>query len=146
VSSSPEFKRENLCVLLDSNFLLVPILFGVDIFEEIPKMVDRKVKFTLLTPVYEEMERLAKEGRPKVRREMASALELCKGKCQIMEFKALGGEAVDGLVIRAAEEFGCPVATNDTALRRRLRKRGIPVIYLRQRSRLKIDGWIPNLN
>jgi len=146
VNSSPKFKKEDLCILLDSNFLLVPILFGVDIFEEIPKIVERPVKFILLKPVHDEMERLAKEGRPKLKREMTSVLEFCRGKCQVMEFEALSGEAVDELVIRAAENLGCPVATNDTSLRRRLRRRGIPVIYLRQRSRLKMDGWISNLN
>jgi len=144
--SPPPSKNRDLCVLLDSNFLLVPILFGVDIFEEIPKIVERRVRFILLKPVHEEMERLAKEGRPKVKREMISALKICRDRCQVTEFRALGEEAVDELVIRAAEEFGYPVATNDAALRRRLRERGIPVIYLRQRSRLKIEGWIPNLN
>ena len=142
MSSSPQSEDREICVLLDSNFLLVPILFRIDIFEEIPRIVERRVKFILLKPVHEEMKRLAKSGRPKVRREMSSALELSKGKCQIMEFKASNGEAVDELLMRAAEKLGCPVATNDTILRRTLKERGIPVIYLRQKSRLKIDGWI----
>jgi rRNA-processing protein FCF1 len=32
------------------------------------------------------------------------------------------------------------VATNDRALRRRLRAAGVPVIFLRQRSRLAVEG------
>jgi len=142
VSSSPLSEDRELCVLLDSNFLLVPILFRIDIFEEIPRIVERRVKFILLKPVHEEMERLAKRGRTKVRREMSSALEFSKGKCQIMEFKASNGESVDELLMRAAEELDYPVATNDTVLRRRLKERGVRVIYLRQKSRLKTEGWI----
>lgn len=139
-------KDRILCVLLDSNFLLVPILFGIDIFEEIPRIVERPVEFNLLKPVYEEMKRLVREGRPKVRREMSSALELCRGRCRIMEFEALSGETVDGLLVRVAEELCCLVATNDTTLKGKLRERGIPVIYLRQRSLLKIEGWVSDLN
>ncbi|RJS89045.1 30S processome protein Utp24 [Candidatus Bathyarchaeota archaeon] len=131
-------------MLLDSNFLLVPILFGVDIFEEIPKLLDRDVDFILLRPVYEEMRRLAIEGSPKVRKEASSALELSRGRCLVMDFEASGEEEVDDILLRAAEELRCPVATNDGALRRRLRERGVPVIYLRQKSLLKIDGWVPD--
>lgn len=146
MSPSPMSKDKTLCVLLDSNFLLVPILFGIDIFEEIPRIIERRVEFIFLKPVHEEMERLAREGRPKVRREMSSALELCKGRCQIMEFEPLSGETVDETLVRAAEKLRCPVATNDAALRRELRERGIPVIYLRQRSLLKMDGWVSDLH
>jgi len=131
-------------VLLDSNFLLVPILFGVDIFEEIPKLLDRDVDFILLRPVYEEMRRLAIEGSPKVRKEASSALDLSRGRCRVMDFEAQEGEDVDDLLLRVAEELRCLVATNDGALRRRLRERGVPVIYLRQKSLLKIDGWVPD--
>ena len=131
-------------MLLDSNFLLVPILFGVDIFEEIPKLLDRDVDFILLRPVYEEMRRLAIEGSPKVRKEASSALDLSRGRCRVMDFEAQEGEDVDDLLLRVAEELRCLVATNDGALRRRLRERGIPVIYLRQKSLLKIDGWVPD--
>lgn len=138
-------KVRTLCVLLDSNFFLVPILFGIDIFEEIPRIVERGVKFLLLRPVYEEMERLAREGKPKVRRAFSSALELCKGRCQIIEFEILDCEDIDQLLVRAAEELRCPVATNDSDLRRSLRSRNIPVIYLRQRAFLKIDGWVSDL-
>lgn len=142
MSSTPLSGDREICVLLDSNFLLVPILFRIDIFEEIPRIVERRVNFVLLRPVYEEVEQLAKEGRPKLKKDMSSALELCKSRCHIMDFRISSGETVDELLMRATGELGCPIATNDTALRRRLREKGTPVIYLRQKSHLKMDGWI----
>ncbi|NIU39058.1 hypothetical protein GWN65_03535, partial [Candidatus Bathyarchaeota archaeon] len=36
----------------------------------------------------------------------------------------------------------CPVATNDRELRKRLRNLGVPVIFLRQRHRLELEGAV----
>jgi rRNA-processing protein FCF1 len=123
---------------------LVPILFGVDIFEEIPKLIDRKIRLVLLKPVYEEMKRLSRESKLKVRKNLISALELCKGKCDIIDLDKQEGEDVDDVLIRTAEQLRCLVATNDSNLKQRLREKGIPIIYLRQRAYLSVDGWIQN--
>jgi rRNA-processing protein FCF1 len=39
-----------------------------------------------------------------------------------------------------ARKCDCPVFTNDRKLRQRLRNINVPVIYVRQKSRLEIDG------
>jgi len=137
--SSP---RKPLCVILDSNFLLIPFEFKVDIFSELQNLLQRRVEFLLLKPIYEEMMRLRTEGNAKLRKRASSALELCRDKCRITELQSLNGETTDELLIRAAQNLRCLVATNDKDLRLRLREKGIPVVYLRQKSFLKIDGWI----
>ena len=49
-------------------------------------------------------------------------------------------ETKDDVIVRMAREWKCPVATNDQKLRKKLRDIGIPVIYLRQKNRLEVDG------
>jgi len=52
------------------------------------------------------------------------------------------GEATDDVIARVAKSWNTPVFTNDRALKVRLRDISVPVIYLRQKSRLFIDGLI----
>ena len=52
-------------VLLDTNFLLVPIRFGVDIFTEAERALNQLVELTVSTGVLREMEALKEEAGPK---------------------------------------------------------------------------------
>jgi rRNA-processing protein FCF1 len=60
--------------------------------------------------------------------------------CEVMEESLGPGETVDDSILRIALERRFNVATNDTELRKRLRKVGIPVVFLRQKNHLEIDG------
>ncbi len=51
-------------------------------------------------------------------------------------------ESVDDVILRVASENKLPVATNDSELRKKLRERGIPVIYLREKSKLEVEGAV----
>jgi rRNA-processing protein FCF1 len=46
----------------------------------------------------------------------------------------------DDAIVKVASEWRSPVFTNDRALRKRLRDINVPVIYVRQKSRLEIEG------
>lgn len=94
-----------------------------------------------MKPVYEEMNVLSNEGSPKLRGIASSALNLCRDKCRILQFESMEGETVDEMLMKTAQSLECLVATNDRDLRLKLRKKGIPVVYLRQRAFLKLDGW-----
>jgi rRNA-processing protein FCF1 len=133
-------KAEPLKVILDSNALFVPLEVKIDIFEAIRVMLSRNVDFVLLSPVKHELELLVAGKEPKLRRQAAFALRLAE-KCRLVAVEA-NGEMVDDIVLRVAQSWGVPVFTNDRLLRRRLRDISVPVIYLRQKSRLDIDGLI----
>jgi len=44
--------------------------------------------------------------------------------------------------VRVAKKWSSPVFTNDIQLKRKLRDISVPVIYVRQKTRLDIDGLI----
>ncbi|KYH39807.1 MAG: DNA-binding protein [Candidatus Bathyarchaeota archaeon B26-1] len=121
-------------VILDSNFLFVPVHFKIDIFEAIEELVGRFEPIVLSTTL-DELRRIFEEGSEKVRRE-ANLVRLLASRCRLMEVQKGVGETC----VRVAKELGCAVATNDRELRRRLRREGITTIFLRGKSRIEIEG------
>ena len=129
-------------VILDSNFLFIASRFKVDIFEELTNLLNQRYDPVLLSPTYREIFKIAEKGSPKMRQQASLALKLAE-KCRMVSIEQGYEETHDDVVVRIAAEWRCPVATNDAALRKRLRNISVPVIYLRQRSRLEMEGSIP---
>lgn len=128
-------------VILDSNFLFIPLEFQIDIFEELMELLNQRFEPILLSPTYKELQKIAELSSPKNKRQASFALKLA-AKCRIVEVEQGLDEACDDLIVRVATKWKCPVATNDRALRKKLRDENVPVIYLRQRSHLDMDGDI----
>ncbi len=140
MTASPKV-NEALKVILDSNALFVPLEFKIDIFVEAEHLLNRKVDFILLSPVKSELELLTKKDSPKIRRQAAYALKLAE-KCKIVTVKEDEKLTTDDAIVKVARAWNSPVFTNDRQLRRKLRDISVPVIYVRQKSRLEIDGLI----
>jgi len=95
----------------------------------------------LLSAVKQELELLANKDSPKVRQEASYALKLAP-KCSLVFVERGKGTTTDDLILKIAKDWNAPVFTNDRQLRKRLRDISVPVIYVRQKSRLDIDGLI----
>ncbi len=136
-----DFKKEKLKVILDSNALFVPFQFKIDIFEELKTLLKRNYVPILLSPVKRELGKIAEKGSPKMRKEASYALKLAE-KCKLVEINIETASSPDDAIFYMAHEWKCPVFTNDGELKKRLRDISVPVIYVRQKSRLEIDGRI----
>ena len=120
--------------------MFVPIQFCLDIFRELEEVTNRKVEAILLHPVYRELKKVSKSRGAKGRcAEMALRYV---DKLKILKVEEEPGETVDDTILRLAVEWKCAVATNDRALRKKLREMQVAVIYLRQKSHLTIEGNI----
>jgi hypothetical protein len=128
-------------VILDSNFFFVPLKFKIDIFEELVNLLNQHVGFVLLSSTREELQKLMEKGSPKQKQNVSSALKIAE-KCRVVEVNRAPSESYDDVIIRVAKKWKCPVATNDRTLKKKLKNISVPVIYLRQKSRLEIDGSI----
>jgi len=126
-------------VILDSNFLFIPAQFQVDIFEELSRLLNQRLDPIILSPTHMELQRKAKKGSPKIRKRASLALKLAE-KCHLVDVEQGFEETPDDVIVRVSAEWKCPVATNDRMLRKRLRDISVPVIYLRQKSRLEMEG------
>ena len=134
-------KNDALKIILDSNSLFVPLQFKIDIFSEVERLLNRRVNFVLLSQIKRELELLAAEKSPRIRKEALFALKLAE-KCTYVPVDSDEKMTTDDIIVKVAKAWNSPVFTNDSQLRRRLRDISVPVIYVRQKSRLEIDGLI----
>ena len=134
-------KKEQIKVILDANFFFVPSQFNLDIFEELPKLLNQRFEPILLSSTHKELQGLAESRSPKKQNQAQLALSLAEKCCPVPIEKA-SDETYDDVVVRVAAVWKCPVATNDRELRKRLRSIGVPVIFLRQKHRLAVEGAV----
>jgi len=104
-------------------------------------LLNRNLEFILLSSVKRELEMLATKDFPKIRREALFALKLAE-KCKYVPLEDDQKLTTDDAIVKVAENWNSPVFTNDRQLKLRLRDISVPVIYVRQKSRLDIDGMI----
>lgn len=140
MKTEPAHKKEPLKIILDSNAFFVPLQFKIDIFEELKTLLKVRFQPVLLSPILHELEKIAREGSPKMKKQASFALKLAE-KCTLVNVEREHG-SLDDVIFEIAQEWKSPVFTNDRQLRKRLRNINVPVIYVRQKSRLEIDGRI----
>ena len=136
-----QIEKEIVKVILDSNAFFIPLQFKIDIFNDLKLLLNRRFELILLSPVKQELEALAKKGSLKMRKNVAYALKLAE-RCTYVEVDFPASALTDDIILRIAEEWKAAVFTNDRELKKRLRDISVPVIYVRQKSRLEIDGMI----
>jgi rRNA-processing protein FCF1 len=134
-------EKEGINVILDANFLFVPSQFNVDIFTELSNLLNRRYEPIVLSSTVQELQRLAESVSPKIQKQALLALKLSE-KCRYVCVKKSLKESYDDVIVRVAPVWKVPVATNDRELRMRLRKIGVPVIFLRQKRRLEMTGAV----
>jgi rRNA-processing protein FCF1 len=124
-------------ILCDTNFLLVPIRFGVDIFQESEKTLKDFTSFYISTRVLEEINQLKKNAKPKFKKELIFAEKIAE-KCNIIHDSS--HSLVDDSLINLSREKDFILATTDSILRKKARLEGIKVLYLRQKRYLILDS------
>ena len=134
-------RKEPLKVILDSNALFIPFQFRIDVFSELERLLNRRFELVLLSAVKQELEILTEKGSPKMRKDACCALKFSEN-CKLVKVATSVSALTDDVIVEVAREWNAVVFTNDKLLRRRLRDISVPVIYVRQNSRLEIDGIV----
>jgi len=133
-------QSRRITVLLDTNMLLL-MARGVRVLELIEEKMLTKPRYIVITPVYNELVKIASSGKPSLSRMARLALDIVSKYCELVEYPVKPGEKVDDAILRYALENNVVVATSDRELRRRLREHGLPEIYLREESwRIEVEG------
>lgn len=128
-------------VILDSNFLMIPFQFHVDVFEELEYLLQKKVDFIVPSSVKLELTEISSRGGEGAA-EASLALQLAS-RCRVVDVSLQPQETVDDAIVKAAQKLGAVVATSDVELKKRLRDINIPVVYLRDKSKLEVEGIEP---
>lgn len=118
-------------ILIDTNFLMIPEQFKIDIFKEIDRIIDEKYQIIVVDKTVEELEKLIKGNKEKEKRAARIALQLIKKyKIKVINTQ---GDNVDDIIVKLKDNDTI-VATQDKELRKRLKG---DVIVLRQKKYLK---------
>jgi hypothetical protein len=123
-------------VILDTNFLLIPCQFRVDIFSEIARICNFSVKIAVLDRTVDELERIRKTQKGRNRLAASFALALLKKK-DLKIIRTNSKKPVDDLIADYAKR-GAIIATQDAELRKIIKKNRGKIIFLRNKRFLKL--------
>ena len=127
----------SLPVILDTNFITIPAQFGIDIFTEAEILLERRLTFVLLQSVVQEIELRASDKKFQITKALFD-------RCSIEEVNSsMNKLSVDDQLLEYTISMNGILATNDKELRRKARKKGVPVLFLRGKKRLVLEGIVP---
>lgn len=129
-------------VMPDTNFLLVPGQFGVDIVGELQRILDVNFEIAIPNVVLNELDLIERKVKGRDLMAVRMAKKLAE-KFITLEIGRFGEKPIDQQILEFALNMpNVIVCTNDKALKKRLRENGIPVIYLRQKKILELEGIV----
>jgi rRNA-processing protein FCF1 len=129
-------------VVLDTNILTVPAQFSVDIFAESERVVERRIEFVVLKSVIQELERKLESAVRTEKFKFRIALDFVE-RCTIIGLDEItSAKPVDAQILEYALSVDGIVATNDKELRKKSLERGVPVLFMRGKKRLELQGTI----
>ena len=135
-------ERREWLVIPDTNFLLVPGQFGVDIIGELNRVLDVRFRIAVPNAVLQELEVIESKSRGKDLMAIRMAKKLAE-RFEVVEIGRFGERPIDDQIFDfAVKNERVIVCTNDKELKRRLRERGIPVVYLRSKKILELEGML----
>ena len=130
-----EDKRE---VFIDTNFFMIPFQFNIDIIEEFKRILPN-YKLVTTKFVLNELNGLKNNSKGKVRLAAGLGLKIAQSdEIEVRDIPLNEGESVDDALIRISKVL----ATNDANLRKKAKKKGIPLVILRQRKYLAVEGYL----
>jgi hypothetical protein len=121
-------------VVLDTNFLLVPFQFKIDILRELDYLIDVSHRYVISSKTIKELKKIGESiGKDGMAARLAIKLvDASRMKIDIIE----SDEYVDRWIEDYAIANNAIVCTNDSRLRKRLRDLDVKVVSMKSRSRL----------
>lgn len=126
-------------VILDTNFLMIPFQFKVDIFQELERIMETPYEVCILDKTIDELDNIIDKQKGKHRDMAKMAKKLVENK-NICILKTDKLKNVDQILLEKAEKNSFITATQDIELKQRLKQKKIKIIVLRQKKYLKIEA------
>ena len=122
-------------IILDTNFLMIPLQFKVDIFSELERICNFNYKLCIFGQSVDELINIVEKQKGKSRNAAQFALKLIRLK-NIGVLKA-EGRSVDSIILKNSGK-DTVIATQDRLLKKKLLEKGVSVIILRQKKYLQL--------
>jgi|TARA_B100000959_G_C14799765_1_gene549201 hypothetical protein len=117
-------------VILDTNFILAPFKLQIDIFSELERILKFKYEVFVTDGVISELRNIKNMNA-------RGALSLLED----IEIIPTTEKYVDDALLNIASK-NTIICTNDKILIKKLKKKGSPVIYIRQKKYLELNGYL----
>ena len=122
-------------IISDTNFLMIPLQFKVDIFSELERICSFNYKLYVFERSLDELNNIVEKQKGKSKNAAQFALKLIKLKdIGVLEAE---GRSVDSIILKNADK-DTVVATQDGLLKKKLLEKGVSVIILRQKKYLQL--------
>lgn len=118
-------------IILDANFLMIPVQFKVDIFEEIRRIMNEPYDLVTMSPVAGELQKIA-SGKSKDAGAARVALEVVR----IHNVKVIDASGRADATIMKICDRNTIVCTQDRRLQNALKKKGTRILAMRKKSHL----------
>ena len=122
-------------IIIDTNFLMMPFKFRVDIFSEFNRICHFNYKLYIFEQSISELKNIIEKQSGKDKKAAQFALKLIKLKnINVIDSKP---QDVDSLILSNLSNDSI-IATQDSQLKKELLKKGASVIILRQKKYLEL--------
>ena len=134
-------------IFLDANFLLVPSQFSIDIYTEFKRLLPPPCEFVIVTAIFDELDKKIANSpaKTKLARQYRMARQLLdRHPYRVIKKARNSGQLVDDLLLEQAcnargKNNMVYLATNDKQLKYKCIRKGIRVVYIRQKKFLDIE-------
>jgi len=124
-------------VILDTNFLLLPGQFMIDIFTQIEEIMQYPFELCIIDKTLKELKLVLETGNTRDKRAAKMALLLIKQK-GLKTLHSFSQKGVDDLIVAKAGP-NVYVATQDKELKQRLKEKSIKIVTLKQKKYIKFE-------
>lgn len=133
----PETKK----IILDTNFLLIPAQFGLDIFTELRKTCNFSYKLYMIDKSKDEIANIARQQKGAAKKAAEMTQKLLKNFINNNKINIIPAKTayIDREILDISGKDTL-VATQDAVLRKKLKEKGVKTIIMRQRKYLAIEA------
>lgn len=128
-------------VILDTNFLLIPGQFNVNIFAEIDRIMEVPYKLRIMDGTVEELNKITVLGKQKDSRAAKLAVALVGSLIKQKSLKTITSspnKSVDDNIVEKSNDK-VYIATQDKELKQRVKAKGAHIITLKQKKYLGFE-------
>ncbi|MEK6816336.1 MAG: PIN domain-containing protein [Nanoarchaeota archaeon] len=124
-------------IVIDTNFIVTAYKFKIDIFDQLKAKLDFKYQLYVVDETLDELEKLINKASLTDRIGAKIAVQLLKRK-NINILKTAKDRSVDELLL-ALDPRMFIIATQDIALKRKLREKKFKIITIRQKKQIALE-------
>jgi rRNA-processing protein FCF1 len=127
-------------IILDTDFLIHCAKFKIDYTAELARILDFRFEPVIIDKTFDELDGVFERSRGKEKEAAKLAKTILLHK-KIEQVKTAKNRIVDVLILNMVNKDDYIVATMDAELKRELKKKGVPVVVIRQKKYLQMFNY-----